>query len=67
VASAGDVVQSGEYVAGHDLTVDQSVHVTSMLTLGFRRRRPPPSTFELRRARGQLLAEVRRTWVHGVL
>jgi hypothetical protein len=67
VASAGDVVQSGEYVAGHDLTVDQSVHVTSMLTLGFRRRRPPPSTFELRRARGQLLAEVRRTWVQGVL
>jgi hypothetical protein len=67
VAGAGDVVQSGEYVAGHDLTVDQSVHVTSLLPLGFRRLRPPPSPLELRRARRQLLAEVRRTWIQGVL
>jgi eukaryotic-like serine/threonine-protein kinase len=67
VASAGDVVQSGEYVAGHDLTIDQSVHATSLLTLGFRRRQPPPNPFELRRARRQLLAEVRRTWIQGVL
>src|SRR5439155_6919578 len=58
-----DVVQKGEYVAGHDITIDQSIHTRGLLSAWFTLRAPPPGRRELARARRDVLGQVRNHWV----
>src|SRR3984893_15923311 len=69
-AVGGDVIMSGENVAGRDLVtnVDRSVNVRALLAIwGGRRRSELDTARELHRARRALLDEVRRNWVEGEL
>src|SRR3984893_9517519 len=60
-AFGGSVVQSGNYVAGHNLTIDQSVHNVGPIAAWLNRRRATPTLYELSRARRDLLDEVKRS------